>query len=396
MNAFLHNRQRFSAVLEGSVAVVTAYDSMQLSADMEAEFLQEASFWWLTGIEEPGWKVIIEPGASVRATLVRPDMSAAQIAFNGTLSDEDAKQIAGTAHVISQKDFESYLRGLAKKHSVAYTPYNSEESHDFVLNPAPRKLHAMLQRTFTNTSDCSKHLFQLRAIKTEAEIATIKKAVKLSITAFEQVRVNLDQFRNEYEVEAAFTHHFRSNGARHAYQPIIASGAHACTLHYNANQGKLRRGEILLLDVGARVDGYAADITRSYCINPTKRQAAVHAAVEVASQTIISYLKPGLTLKELSEFVDATMHDAMVSLKLIDETASREEAQRYMPHSIGHGLGVDVHDRFAFGELKPGMVMTIEPGIYIPEEKIGVRIEDDILITEHGHLNLSARLSTKL
>jgi Xaa-Pro aminopeptidase len=395
MNAFLHNRQRFSDALQGSVAVLSAYDSMQLSADMEADFLQEASFWWLTGIAEPGWRVIIESGSVVRATLVRPSMSEAQIAFNGSLSDDDAKNISGIQYIIEEKDFEALLRTLAKKHSVIYTPYNSDEAHAFVVNPAQKKLHAVVSRIFTTTSDCSKMLYQLRAIKTPEEIAAIKKAVKLTVAAFEQVRQNLNHLHAEYEVEAAFTHHIRSNGAHHAYQPIVAAGKNACTLHYNKNQSKIKKNELLLIDIGARVDGYAADVTRTYCLNPTKRQLAVHAAVEAASAKIISYLKPGVTLGELSDFVDSTLHAALIDLKLIENGAPLEAIHKYMPHSIGHGLGVDVHDRFAFSELKPGMVMTIEPGIYIPEEKIGVRIEDDILITDTGHQNLTARLSTK-
>jgi Xaa-Pro aminopeptidase len=154
---------------------------------------------------------------------------------------------------------------------------------------------------------------------------------------------------------------------------------------------------MVLIDIGARVNGYAADITRTFAVKPTKRQTQVHAAVERAHKKIISLLKPGLMLQDYIKAVDDIMKTEMIGLGLIENMNDNETYRRYFPHAIGHGLGVDVHDSLGSSrKLQEGMVLTVEPGIYIPAEGIGVRIEDDILITSTGHKNLSGSLSTDL
>ena len=227
----------------------------------------------------------------------------------------------------------------------------------------------------------------------------MERAIGLTVEAFNAVRSQLSTLQHEYEVEAAFSYHFRRHGAPgHAYDPIVAGGGRACTLHYVANDQPLQTGELLLLDVGARVSGYAADITRTYAIGePTDRQRAVHAAVQQAHQQIISLLAPGLSVRAYHDSVDDIMKQALVGLGLMHDLADDASYRRYFPHAISHGLGVDVHDSLGGPDvLKEGMVLTVEPGIYIPEEAIGVRIEDDILITADGARNLSAALSTDL
>jgi Xaa-Pro aminopeptidase len=203
----------------------------------------------------------------------------------------------------------------------------------------------------------------------------------------------------EYEIEAAFTHAFRSNGATgHAYDPIVAGGKNACTLHYNDNNMALPKNGLVLMDIGARVGGYAADITRTYAIGtPTQRQKDVHAAVESAHHAIITLLRPGASVIEYHDSVDAIMKEALIGLGLMQSVDDTKAYRTYFPHAVSHGLGIDVHDGLGRPEtFQPGMVLTVEPGIYIPSEGIGVRIEDDILITDTGHRNLSAALPTSL
>ena len=238
---------------------------------------------------------------------------------------------------------------------------------------------------------------ELRAIKSPEEIAAIRRAVALTVQAFTSVRTQLGEYRHEYEIEADMTRDFRRLDARHAYEPIIASGDHAVTLHYIQNSGKLAKTQPVLIDVGARIDGYAADITRTYCLKPTKRQQAVHRAVEIAHQRIIALLGPDKLVTEYLAEVDDAMKDALSELGLLEDRSDNETYRRYFPHAISHGLGIDVHDSLGAPRyFRPGMVLTVEPGIYIPEEGIGVRIEDDILITEMGHENLSRKLPTGL
>ncbi|HMI09557.1 MAG TPA: Xaa-Pro aminopeptidase [Candidatus Saccharimonadales bacterium] len=397
---FKANRDSIASQLKGGLIVASAYAGMQRGNDTAFKFEQEANFWWLTGIEVPDWWVIID-GTRGKSWLVAPSLSDSRVIFDGSLSVEDAIKASGVDAVISRDDALMMLRTLAKKHSVVHTigeqPY--AEYLDFTLNPAAKKLHELLERTFNSVSDCRKELASLRAIKQPEEIAAMKQAINLTISAFENVRNNLDQFTYEYEVEAEFSYVFKKQGAAgHAYDPIVAFGSNACTLHYIDNNSRLKKRSLLLLDIGARMSGYAADITRTYALGePTKRQMAVHQAVQAAQQKIIRLIKPDLLVEEYQQKVDAIMTDALLSLALMKSRDDEKNYRKYFPHAVSHGLGIDVHDSLGQPKyLRPGMVLTVEPGIYIPEEGIGVRIEDDILVTGKGHTNLTARLSTDL
>lgn len=399
-NLFVTNRQRLMAELKGGVAVVGAYAAMQRGNDMAFAFEQEANFWWLTGIDAADWWVIVD-AKRMKTWLVAPRVSAVHEIFDGSLSEEEALKISGADEVLARDDAKSMLRDIAKKHSVVYTlgEQPHAEHFDFVLNPAPKKLYDQLIRTFNSVQDCRKTLAKLRAIKQPAELARMKKAIKLTADAFDHAKLILEAARFEYEIEAEFSYYFRTRGAKgHAYDPIVAAGKNACTLHYVQNDAKLKSHELLLLDIGARVDGYAADITRTYAVGePTKRQVEVHAAVETAQKDIIGLLQPGLAVEQYQKAVDRIMTKTLQDLGLMHGLNDEKNYRKYFPHAVSHGLGVDVHDSLGGPRvLRSGMVLTVEPGIYIPEEKIGVRIEDDILITEKGHSNLSARLSTSL
>lgn len=373
---------------------------MQRGNDASFMFEQEANFWYLTGIEAPDWWVVID-SKKQKSWLVAPDVDQAHQVFDGSLSWVDAKRISGVDDVLSRADADDLLKTLAKKYDTVYTLGTDPHAkhYDFVLNPAQKEMQKRLKNVFSNVHDCRLDLAKQRAIKQPWEIAAMQQAIALTVNTFADVKKNLPNFSFEYEVEAEFTYNFGKNGGSgHAYNPIVASGKNACTLHYNNNKDHLNDGELLLIDIGARVDGYAADITRTYAIGtPTKRQVAVHSAVETAHKAIINVLRPGLSVAEYQAKVDTIMQDALISLDLLKDSKDHATYRKYFPHAIGHGLGIDVHDSLGRpAELRPGMVLTVEPGIYIPEESIGVRIEDDILITDTGHLNLSGTLSTSL
>ena len=257
----------------------------------------------------------------------------------------------------------------------------------------------MLERTFSSVVDCQKELAKLRAIKQPEEIKAIQRAVSLTVKGFNTIKDELKRALHEYELEASFSYGFKHGGGHdHAYDPIIAAGKNACTLHYIENDSKLLARQLVLMDVGARVDGYAADITRTYAKGtPTKRQIQVHQAVESAHYDIIKLLEPGLLVEDYMRSVDSRMKTALQEIGLLKDENDTDTYRKYFPHAISHGLGIDVHDSLGGARyFEPGMVLTVEPGIYIPEEGIGVRIEDDILITKTGHQNLSAKLSTAL
>ncbi len=400
MNAdfFSHNRSAFSTLLKGGVAVLAGNTSVQRSNDMAYSFTQEANFYYLTGIRQADWKVIIE-GASGRTTLVSPIVESVHALFDGTLPPEEALRISGADRVIDQHEAAQYLRTLAKKHSIVYSLTTSKHAahYNFSLNPAELDNIRMLERVFGEVQDCRNELTSLRVLKQPEEIKAMQKAVDLTIVAFERVKSDLVSYVYEYEIEADMTHTFRSHGSDgHAYDPIIASGSHACTLHYGANNDKLASGKLILLDVGASYQAYCADITRTYSKKqPTKRQAEIHLCLQHAQSKIIDLLAPGVLLSEYSKSVDEIMKQTLMSLKLLKSMSDEDTYRTYFPHAIGHGLGIDTHDSLGQPRVfQPGMVITVEPGIYIPEEGIGLRIEDDILITERGYKNLSAKLST--
>lgn len=396
---FTNNRNNLAKKLPGALIVVPAYTRMQRMADMAHAFDQEANFWYLSGIEEPDWLLIID-GTQDTSWLVEPNIDDAHKIFDGALDVSEASATSGVRKVISTEESDILLRSLAKRHSVVYTTKQSAhaDGYGFTLNPSNTLLTRKLERMFKDVRYCNKELATLRAIKQPEEIRAIESAIHITNEALNSVHKNLSTYKYEYEIEADITAVFRRSGAKgHAYDPIVAASKNACTLHYVKNADKLRKRQLVLIDVGARHNGYAADITRTYAYGePTKRQAEVHARVAMAQRDCIAILKPGLAIREYIETVDQIMSAALRELGLVTDK-NQKSARDYFPHAISHGLGIDVHDELgAPMQFAEGMVLTVEPGIYIPEESIGVRIEDDIVITQTGHRNLSGKLSTDL
>lgn len=392
---FANNRQKLREKLRhGSLVVMTGYGEVQWKHDTAVPFAQEANFYYLSGVEAPDWWYMAD-GISGKEYLVRPDVSDMKAIFDGNLSAGRATEVSGIKDVVSRDEAMRILRTWVKTHSIVYTTAQPDYLTEagFQLNQAQHELRKRLERSFESVQTINRQLAELRSIKQPQEIVAIEKAIHITEKAFLSAKALLPAAKYEYEVEAEMTKVIRSSGARgHAYEPIIATGKNACTLHYVSNNAKLSKKQLLLIDVGASVNGYAADVTRTYALGkPSKRQIAVHEAVRQAQQACIELLQPGLNAEHYSNNVDEIMKAALRHLGL-----STEKYRTYFPHSIGHSLGLDVHDvSSGQAEFQPGMVVTVEPGIYIPEENIGVRIEDDILITPNGHRNLSAKLSTE-
>ena len=387
-------RKKLSKILDNKPIVITAFSAMQQTNDAAAPFVQESNFFWLTGIAEPNWHLLI---LDEKSWLVSPTKTDIQHIFDGGMSGDEAKKISG-ASVISGDEFKELLQKTAKKHKAIYTILKHPHSKyfDFVLNPALQKIHNQLKTIFAEVLDCRQALAKLKAIKSPEEIELIQRAIDISIDGFNKVKQSLNKASYEYEIEANLSYAFRSAGADgHAYEPIVGTGKNACTLHYIENNDPLPKNGMVLIDAGARVQGYAADITRTYAIGaPSQRERTVHFEVEQAHKAAINLIKPGLSFNDYHNKVDEIMKQALKNLGLLKKEA---DYRKYFPHAISHGLGIDVHDSLGgFEAFQSGMVLTVEPGIYIAEEGIGVRIEDDILVTENGHRNLSAGLPISL
>lgn len=395
---FRHNRARLAEKLGGGLFSATAYTRLQRGADMPFRFEQESNFWFLTGINEPDWKLVYD-GITHHSWLVMPDIAEIHRIFDGGLSIEEAKLISGVNNVITHDELLPLYRRLARTHSLAYTvgPPRRSDHFNFVLNPALIEHQHQLERNFAKVQLANTELSQMRLIKQPDEIVCIKEAIKDTVCAFQLVHERMNDFKYEHEIEAEFNYLFRRKGGMgHAYDPIIAAGAHATTLHYLQNNGPIKSRQLVLIDVGARKNGYAADITRTYIRGePTKRQREVHDVVREVQQFEIGLMKPGASFVASEREARQFYGEKLRELGLV-HTVDDDTIHKYWPHA-SHYLGIDVHDVGDYkAPLAPGMVLTVEPGLYIPEEGIGVRIEDDILITANGNQNLSSKLSTEL
>lgn len=374
--------------------VLTAQGSLQKSNDMEVKFEQEANFLYVTGITYPGWWCIVK--GLDDTVLVRPKKSAIELLFEGGLRDEDAIRISGATLVLDESEAVQLMKRLALDGKTLGTIVPKDKKrYSFAVNPAQTVLYKRLRRVATEVVDIHPALLKQRAIKSSQEITNIRRAIRTTREAFRNVKDVLPSLVHEYSIEAEFTYAFRRQNAHHAYDPIVASGKNALTLHYTKNSDPLPKNGLVLIDIGARVNGYNADITRTYAMGtPSEREVAVHSAVEKAHHAISALIKPGLALREYQDTSDEIMKEALRSLDLLKKPA---DYRKYFPHAISHGLGLDVHESLGgYTEFMPGMVLTVEPGIYIPEEGIGVRIEDDILVTPTGNENLSGDLPTGL
>lgn len=395
---FVENRAKLREKFAGTAPIVmTANGLLQRSADTTFPFRQESNFWYLTGINEPDVVLVIDKD---KEYLIVPMRNEQRVAFDGHTDVFKLAERAGIETVYEEEAGWKYLSKRLKrvKHVATLPPAPIyQEAHGFYVTPARARLCEKLKsyNQEAEVIDLRPVMLELRAIKRPEELRAIKRAILLTSQAFKKVNKNLPKFQNEYQVDAMLTSHVRARGATTAYQPIVATDENACTLHYIRNDTPL--GERLLIDFGAEVDNYAADITRTYSLNkPTPRFSAVHSAVLEVQQKAFSLLGPGISLKDYEDRVVQFMGEKLRELGLI-RSIDKESVRTFYSHGTSHFLGLDVHDVGYYDKpLQPGMVLTVEPGIYIPSEKIGVRIEDDVLITKNGIKNLSAALPTSL
>jgi Xaa-Pro aminopeptidase len=400
---FKANRQRLrQAIQSGMPIVVTANGLMQRSADASFPFQQDAGFWYLTGIDDPDILLVMERDTEY---LIVPGRDPVREAFDGAVQGGELAASSDIKQVLDEKTGWQRLNALVKTSpELAVLAANPPRMKFFGIytNPARRVLETRLKRQQKGLKlrDIRPELARLRMIKQAPEIKAIQQAIDITIDTISQVTAHekLAGYNYEYELEADLSQGFRSRGARgHAFDPIVASGKSGATIHSLKNDGRLHPHELIVMDVGASYDHYAADITRTVAFGtPTKRQKAVYEAVLAVQNQVLGRLKPGVLLRENEQQVEREIGEQLMSLDLITRN-DRASVRRYYQHACSHSLGLDLHDAADYSlPLAPGMVMTVEPGIYIPEESIGVRIEDDILVTETGIEVLTRRLPRKL
>lgn len=392
---FAANRRRLRKLFGGTAPIVIAGNGqLQRSSDTPFPFRQDSSFWYLTGVDEPDVVLVID---AHKEYLIMPERDARLLTFDGAIDMEEVQKVSGIEAVVDYKEGWSRLGRKLKraKHVATLEPSKPYvASLQLYTNPARRKLVRKL-KTYNDQLqllDVRTHISAMRMIKSEPELLAIQSAIDHTEAIFEQIANNLHLYKHEYEIAADVQHYLLRNQLSEAYAPIIAGGMNAVTLHYIKNNAPLKPKECLLLDIGAADGYYAADITRTLCLNPTKRQKLVYEAVVAVQEFAYSLLKPGVVIKNYEAEIEQFMGEKLRELGLI-RTIEHDKVREFYPHATSHFLGLDVHDVGDYNRpLEPGMVLTVEPGIYIANERLGIRIEDNIVITADGNTVLSANL----
>lgn len=393
------NRQRLRAACpEDAPIIIAANARMQRNADVAFPFQQDSNFMHLSGIKEPSALLVIEPTESY---VILPEQSDYLSYFHGQQAEKQLMQIAGIDAVLDAKAGWQKLAARVKTAGQVYSltpPPAFIDVYGMYTNPARQELVEKIiaiDKTI-EVLDIRQQLAALRMVKQPTELQALQEAVELTVAAFRAVKQQ--KLRHEKEIEAAFSIFFLEHGQQwHGYDPIVAGGKNACVMHYGENAQTVNSNELVLIDIGAAIDGYSADITRVFPIDqPTKRQREVHEAVLAVQNYALSLQKPGANIRDNEKLIEAFMGEQLMSLGLIKKP-EREAIRHYFPHATSHFLGLDVHDLGDYdAPLTENMVLTVEPGIYVPEEGIGVRIEDDVLITADGHKIMSDALPRDL
>lgn len=396
---FAGNRDKLRATCnEDAPIIIAANGRMQKSMDIAFPYHQDGNFWYLTGINEPDVTLVIDVDETY---LIAPEKTNYLSYFYGQLQGGDDSEVPGIDNIYAGDEGWQKVAKRIKKTKQAYSltpPPDYIDVYGMYTNPARRVLVEKLQNIVPKLDiiDVRQDLALSRMVKQPCEVEALQAAIDLTVDAFKTVKA--DSYKTEKEIEAAFSVYFLQHGQNeHAYDPIVAAGKNACTMHTSSTRQTLHSQELVLIDIGAAIDGYAADITRVFALGkPTPRQQEVYAAVLAVQKFAIENIKPGISIRDNERLVEQFMGEQLIKLGVIKKP-EREAIRHYFPHATSHFLGRDVHDLGDYDEpLASNMVLTIEPGIYIPEENIGIRIEDDIIVTTDGCRIMSDALPREL
>ncbi len=395
---FAGNREKLRKRLDpNSLVIVNANDEMPRNGDQCYPFRQHSDLFYLTGIEQEQTVLILSPDASEihhREILLILKSSKELETWDGhKLTLQEAQNISGIHTILYVNDFDHLIQSLQYEAENIYL--NNNEYPKF-LTSVPSRDHRLAMKLTTayplqNYRRLAPIMWELRSVKEPEELGLIKKACEITKTAFERVLREIKPGVYEYQIEAELNYVFSVNGGTGpAYQPIVASGKNACTLHYVTNNDVCQNGELVLLDFGVEYANYASDCSRTIPVNGkfTNRQRDCYNAVLRVFKKARNMLVPGNTIRKVNKAVNQLIEDELIGLGLltakeVNQASGKELYLNYFMHGTSHFMGLDVHDPGGKDlEFKKGMVLTCEPGIYIKEEGIGIRIENDILVDD--------------
>jgi len=402
---FVDNRKRFTAALKpNSIAIFHSNDEHPWNGDATFHFKQNSDLFWLSGIDQEDTYLLLYPDCAIpemREVLFIKRTNETMIIWNGhKLTQAQAREVSGIQSIFWYDEFEVKSHQLINYASNFYLNLN-ENDRAVIKTPYKdlRLAHEMRNRYPLHEFERAAPILQrLRSVKNAWELAVMKQAVEISNSMINRIFKFVKPGVWEYEIEAEVIHEYISKKANgHSFHPIVASGANSCILHYVDNNQQCKAGDILLLDSGADYANYASDMTRTLPVSGrfSPRQKSVYNAVLRVMREAKKLLKPGVKLMEYQAQVGLIMEKELVDLGLLsledikNQNPTWPAYKRYFMHGTSHFLGIDVHDvGMRYEPMQAGMTFSCEPGIYIAEEAIGVRLENEILITENGNIDL--------
>ena len=399
---FENNRKKLiESMKENSLLILFAGSAPYRSADQVYKFTPNRNFYYLTGIDEP----------NVIVTILKTDKEAIETVYveredelmakwvGRAISKDEASEISGIKSTKYLDEFDSTISSYIDKRGISEIYLDLErqsinipstKAQDMANTLRVKYPHLKIKNIFHNIA-------KLRMVKNDREVELIQKAIGITKEGILAMAKNLTPGMKEYEVEAYFDFKIKSLGASaHAFSTICAAGKNATVLHYEDNNQEAKDGDLILFDLGAEYDYYCSDISRTIPINGkfTDRQKQIYQIVLNAMKEVEKNTKPGLTLADLNNIAKKALAKGCMEIGLIEK---EEEIGKYYFHSVGHSLGLDTHDVWIVdSKLEEGAVITNEPGLYIEEEGIGIRLEDDLLVTKDGCINLSKDIPVEI
>jgi len=401
---FKQNRNKFFKKMSaGGLALFHSNDQMPTNADGLMPFRQNNDLFYLTGIDQEESSLIIfhdlKKNIYKEILFIKKTNDLIKVWEGHKLTKEEAREKSGIDSIIWNDEFDRILNNFIVDASCIYINTNEHPRAKVVVETRNTRLNKKLilkhpDKQFKKSADI---LHQIRSVKEKQELSCIKKACDITKKGFDRILKFIRPGIFEYNIQAELIHEFINNNSKgFAYEPIIASGKNACILHYTDNNKLLNSGDLILMDFGAEFNNYASDLTRCVPVNGrfTKRQKKVYCSVLRVMNEAKKILTPGVYLSEYEKNVGLLMEKELVKLNLLSMNEIRKNSnipayKKYFMHGTSHHLGLDVHDvSDAQQPISEGMVFTCEPGIYIPEEGLGIRLENDVFITKNGTQDL--------
>ena len=387
---------------DGSIAVILSGNLLARTGDQFHEFVVWRNFFYLTNIDRANFAlVLIKSSAGTRELLFIDEVSELEEKWSGhRMKKDEASKLSGIKEksIHGMPDLKKTLGGFMMNEGIkqGYFDLDRISYHHLDTEQIAFAKEYQAQYPFIKMNNLHAKIAKMRQVKSAEEIENLRMAVEKTRIGIEAMMKKANPGMFEYEIEAHYDFAAKLNGVQErAFHTIAAAGVNATVLHYETNNTQTKDGDLILFDLGCAWNNYAADISRTFPVNGKfmERQKEVYTAVLDVEKTMIEAIKPGIKMSELNKLAKNLLTGKCRTLGLIGDNDKDDDVVKYYYHSIGHSLGLDTHDvggrEFT---LEPGMVITIEPGLYIEEESIGVRIEDNILVTEDGYENLSAAI----